>query len=168
MIGRGSNILFTDQGFRGLIVKNFTKSVRVEGNTIIADSGVLLGQIIRLSIDHNLVGLEPFYGLPGSMGGALYGNAGIPDTEIGRFVKSATIFNVSEGVREVPAQEISFGYRQTSLQQKHELILSVTLELESGEGQKSKELLKKIGDTRYLHKSQDGQILRIWELLKKQ
>lgn len=148
LIGRGTNILFTDKGFRGLIIKNLTKECRIDGDEITADSGVLLSQIIRMSVDHNLSGLEPLYGLPGSIGGAVCGNAGIPGTETGSFVKMVTLFNVSDGIREVPANNIEFRYRQTSLQKSGDLVMRVTLRLKKGAAQQSKEYMKKIDEIR--------------------
>ena len=148
IIGRGTNVLFTDKGFRGLIIKNLTNQMKVEGDQIIADSGVLLSQIIRLGVDNNLRGLEPLYGLPGTIGAAVWGNAGVPGTEVGSFVISATLFNPSDGVREAPASEIIFRYRFTSLQQSHDYVLRATLELKKGSGKESKELMKQIDSIR--------------------
>ena len=148
LIGRGTNILFTDKGFRGLIIKNLTKMVSFFGNEIGADSGALLAQIIRLAVDNNLSGLEPLYGLPGSIGAAVWGNAGIPETEIGMFVKSATLFNAADGIREVPGGEIAFDYRSTSLQKTKDVVLRVTLQLQKGSAHESKELMKKIDEIR--------------------
>lgn len=148
IIGRGTNILFTDKGFRGLIIKNLSNEYRVDGEEISANSGVLLGQIVRLSIDNDLSGLEPLYGLPGTVGGAVWGNAGIPDTEIGNFVKKVTIFNVSDGVREISVEEISFQYRKTSLQDAPDTIMHVVLRLSKGQKDISRERMKKIDEIR--------------------
>lgn len=153
IIGRGTNVLFTDKGFRGLIIKNITGEYTVDENEISADSGVLLSQIIRLSVEHNLSGLEPLYGLPGTIGGAVWGNAGIPATEIGSFVKMVTLFNAADGVRDLAGENITFTYRHTSLQDTKDVIMRVTLRLEKGDSEKetahhSKELMKKIDEIR--------------------
>lgn len=148
IIGRGTNILFTDKGFRGLIIKNLSNEYRVDGEEISANSGVLLSQIIRLCVDNDLSGLELLYGLPGTIGGAVWGNAGIPNTEIGNFVKKVVIFNVSDGVREIGAEEISFRYRKTSLQDAPDIIMHVVLRLQKGQKDASKERMKKIDEIR--------------------
>lgn len=148
IIGRGTNILFTDKGFRGLIIKNLSNEYRVDGEEISANSGVLLSQIIRLGVDNNLSGLEPLYGLPGTIGGAVLGNAGIPNIEIGNFVKKVVIFNASDGVREINADEISFRYRKTSLQDAPDIIMHVVLRLQKGQKDVSKERMKKIDEIR--------------------
>lgn len=147
-VGRGANVLFTDKGFRGLIIKNLTDEVSVKDTEITADSGVLLSQLIRLSIDSNLTGLEPLYGIPGTIGGAIYGNAGASGTEIGSFVKTLTIFNVSDGVKEINGSDIEFSYRFSSLQKTKELIMRATLKLQEGKTKKSKELMQKIDEIR--------------------
>lgn len=148
IIGRGTNVLFTDKGFRGLIIKNLSNEFRVDGEEISANSGVLLSQIIRLGIDNDLCGLEPLYGLPGTIGGAVWGNVGIPGTEMKQFVKKVVLFNASDGVREIPAQEISFQYRKTSLQNAPDIIMHVVLRLQKGLQKASKELMKKIDEIR--------------------
>lgn len=144
IIGRGTNVLFTDKGFRGLIIKNLTKEMRVEDTQIVADSGVLLSQIIRMCVDNNLRGLEHLYGLPGSIGGAVWGNAGVPGTEICSFVKKLILFNASDGVREIPGSEVFFDYRHTGLQESRDIVLRVVLELQKGQAHESKELMKQI------------------------
>jgi UDP-N-acetylmuramate dehydrogenase len=148
IIGRGSNVLFTDKGFRGLLIKNLSKSREIHGDEIAADSGVILAEIVRLSVENDLNGLELLFGVPGTFGGAIYGNAGVPGTEIGQFVKTVTVFNPADGVCEKCANEIAFGYRHTSLQENGEIILRATIKLKKGVKEKSKELIKKINEIR--------------------
>ncbi|MBI5413237.1 UDP-N-acetylmuramate dehydrogenase [Candidatus Peregrinibacteria bacterium] len=148
IVGRGSNILFTDKGFRGLVIKNATTECAINGQEISADSGIILAQIVRLSVDNDLTGLEPLYGLPGTLGGAIWGNAGVPGTEICSFVKDVTVFNVSDGVRELTPKDFNFTYRHTSFQDSKDLILRATLELKKGDSKKSKELMAQINDIR--------------------
>lgn len=147
VIGRGSNVLFTDKGFCGLVIKNLSNKCSIKGGKIIADSGVLLAQIVRLSVDNNLTGLEPLWGIPGTIGGAVYGNAGVPRNEIGDFVKSATVFNAGDGIRKLQKKELWFDYRSSSLMQKREIVLEVTLKLKKIK-KKSQSLLNKIIEIR--------------------
>ena len=148
IIGRGTNILFTDKGFRGLIIKNITNKYSLDDEEISADSGVILAQIIQLSVSNNLTGLEALYGLPGTIGAAVYGNAGIPGTEIGSFVGNLTVFNTSDGVREIAKDDVSFKYRWSSLQGSHDIILRVTLRLEKTDKKPSENLSKQINEIR--------------------
>lgn len=149
IIGRGTNVLFTDKGFRGLIIKNLSQRTEIHDNEITADSGTPLVQIIKLAADNNLSGLEPLWGIPGSVGGAVYGNAGVPGTEIGKFVKSVNVFNVSDGVRELNGEDILFKYRWSSLQENHEIVLRVTLAPNKAERQKPNGLLQQISKIRH-------------------
>lgn len=148
IIGRGTNILFTDKGFRGLIIKNITNKYEIAGEEIFADSGVILAQIIQLSVNNNLTGLEALYGLPGTIGAAVYGNAGIPGTEIGSFIKNLTVFNTSDGVREITKDDISFKYRWSSLQENRDIILRVTLRLKKADKMAPKNTAKQINEIR--------------------
>lgn len=149
IIGRGTNILFTDKGFRGLIIKNVTDEIEIRGDEILADSGALLIQVIRTAMDAGLTGLELLHGVPGTIGGAVYGNAGIPNLEIGNFVKYVVVFNACDGVREVLGENISFKYRSSSLSEKREIVMRVALKLQKGgETAKSKELISKMAEIR--------------------
>lgn len=148
IIGRGSNVLFTDNGFRGLIIKNLTNRVEVIGDEITADSGVLWAEIIKVATDNNLTGLEPLHGIPGTIGAAVYGNAGVPEVETGMLVKSITVFNVGDGVREIKKDNISFKYRWSSLQEHREIVMRVILSLKKGGTQKSQKLISKTNDVR--------------------
>lgn len=148
IIGRGTNILFTDKGFRGLIIKNVASECAINGQEILADGGIVLAQIVRLSVDNDLTGLEPLNGIPGTLSGAIWGNAGIPGTEICSFVKNVTVYNVSDGIRELGQGDFDFTYRHTSFQDSKDIILRATLTLKKGSGKKSKELMAQISEIR--------------------
>lgn len=142
VIGRGSNVLFTDKGFRGLIIKNLTNEIRIDGRVVATDSGVLLSQLIQSCIDNNLNGLEYLWSIPGTVGGAVWGNAGTKKAEIWPFIKKISVFNASDGIRELPAEEFRSGYRWSSLQETNDLILRIILQLKKG-SQKTAETVKK-------------------------
>lgn len=144
VIGRGTNMLFTDKGFRGLIIKNLSNQLSINGTRITADSGVLLAQVVRLSVENNLTGLEPLYGLPGSVGAAIWGNAGIPGTELSMFIHKITIFNAADGLREIGKSDIAFSYRKSSLQGSRDLVMRVEIDLPIGKKDESKEHMKQI------------------------
>ncbi|MFA6521010.1 MAG: UDP-N-acetylmuramate dehydrogenase [Candidatus Gracilibacteria bacterium] len=148
MVGRGTNVLFTDKGFRGLIIKNLANNYSIDGEKVVAESGVILAQLVRASVDANLTGLETFYGLPGSIGGAIYGNAGTPGNEIGKLVENITVFSIDDGIQEFKKDDLIFEYRHSSLQKSDKIILSVELRLQKGDKIKSKELLKQIEEIR--------------------
>ncbi len=122
VLGNGSNILFSDYGFPGLVIKNMAARVAfmTEKSQVIADSGVTLIKLIMESVSHDLSGLEFLYGVPGTVGGAVYGNAGAYGSAIGSYVKSLTLLKIDPKdnlpkVVQVDGAWMNFGYRQTKL-----------------------------------------------------
>ena len=152
LIGRGTNCLFTDKGVRGLVIKNLTSAITIDGNFIHADSGALWAQIVNEAVKHNLSGAEPLYGLPGTIGAAVWGNSGVPAVETGSLVRSVDVFNPINGIRTIDIrknpQAIKFSYRHTSLQNSSDIVVAVTLELKHGNAEESKKLMKEINEAR--------------------
>lgn len=148
IIGRGTNILFTDKGVRGMIIKNIANKYEIHGNEIIADSGVLMANLVKAACENSLSGLELWQGIPGSIGAAVWGNAGIPNTEIGNLLKELTIFEPTKGIQKLQRNDISFSYRYSSLQNTDSLIMRVTLALKEGEMDKSENLAQKTNKMR--------------------
>lgn len=125
ILGAGSNILFSDYGFPGLVIKNSTSNIAVmkEKSQIIADSGVMLSRLIMSAVANNLSGLEFIYGVPGTVGGAIYSNAGAFGWAIGDFVKNVTLL-VFDPKEEIPQSMqivqyegawLEFSYRESKL-----------------------------------------------------
>jgi len=75
ILSGGSNVLVSDKGFRGLVIKNQSSKINISGEKVEADSGVLVSRLVKSTLDKGLVGLEHFWGLPGTIGGAVHGNA---------------------------------------------------------------------------------------------
>lgn len=139
ILGGGSNIVFSDAGFPGLVIKNESSNIvfSCASSTVIADSGVALGKLINLAAGRDLGGLEFLFGIPATVGGALYGNAGAFNFQIGDFVKSVTLL-VPKGDRlalsRMTPEEMEFDYRKTSLKTGAEklfkpVVLTVCLQL---------------------------------------
>ncbi|MFZ1655227.1 MAG: UDP-N-acetylmuramate dehydrogenase [Candidatus Moraniibacteriota bacterium] len=128
----GSNLLFADHGFRGLVIRIANASARVSGHDIIADAGAPLLSIVRLAISHGLAGLERLAGIPGSLGGAIRGNAGAFGAEIRDSVLSVKVYDrQAKMLREFSMKQCDFGYRQSYFKTHPEIvILSATLRLE--------------------------------------
>ncbi len=149
VIGSGSNILISDFGFGGLIIINRSSNIAVlkESGQIIADSGVSLSRLIVEAANNNLSGLEPLYGIYGTVGGAIYGNAGAFKTEISQFVKNITLLMPSGKIVRYPAQYLEANYRMTKFKklkkEGHQtpIILSVKFQLSHN---KKEDILKKI------------------------
>lgn len=122
ILGGGSNIIFSDYGYPGLIIKNATSNIAImkEKSQVIADSGVLLGRLIMECVSHDLAGLEFLYGVPGTVGGALYGNAGSFGKAIGDYLKNITLLKIDlkDGIPKIVQFDASwmvFDYRKSKL-----------------------------------------------------
>lgn len=133
IIGAGSNILFDDKGFRGLIIKIETSDITISGDEITADAGTTISQLINTATKHNLSGLEPWLGLPGTVGAAVRGNAGCNGLETKDILKKATIFDTATGhIAEIAPPDLHLAYRDSRLKTApNEIVLSATFKLDS-------------------------------------
>ena len=134
LIGGGTNILFSDKGFRGLIIKNESAKIVAKDNQITADSGVLISNLIRFSFDNHLTGLEKWWGLPGTVGGAVRGNAGCNGLETKDILVKAKVLDPETNeIKEVKNDYFNFDYRASKLKESNEILLSATFKLEKTE-----------------------------------
>lgn len=132
VLGRGSNVLVADEGYRGCVVclRGSFCDVSVEGSLACAGAGMMLSRLVSTSISCELGGLEPFAGIPGSVGGAIAMNAGTRREWIGSLVRDLVVLRPGEGLRRLSGSEVSWGYRSTSLA-VDDVVLEATLSLES-------------------------------------
>lgn len=130
LLGGGSNVLFMDEGFRGLVIRLTADQVMVEGSLLRADAGAKWPAILRAMRETGLSGLEPFDGLPGTLGGAVAGNAGCFGIEIKDMFDSATLYDrAAQTVRTVTATDLEFRYRHSRIKSTQDVVLSVVLRL---------------------------------------
>ena len=129
-IGSGSNLLVNDKKINAIIITpaKALKSLSITKNTINAESGVMLGRMVKEAIKHNLTGLESLVGVPGTLGGALMMNAGAWGSEISNYLLSIDIINSKGKIKRLYPKDIEFKYRYSSLK-SNEFILSATFEL---------------------------------------
>jgi UDP-N-acetylmuramate dehydrogenase len=131
LLGGGSNVLVRDEGVPGVVVQLGAPAfgeIRVQRQTVTAGGGAKLGHVISSSIREGLAGLETLVGIPGTVGGALHGNAGGHGGDIGQWTTRATVMTRDGEILQRPRSELSFGYRESSLDEL--VILSVELQLE--------------------------------------
>ncbi len=140
ILGGGYNVIPSDLGFPGLVIKNECSNIAFspDFSTVIADSGVNLGRLINQAAGHDLGGLEFLFGVPSTVGGAVYGNAGAYGHAIGDFVRSVTLLMPKDGtvviVKHTP-DWMKFSYRSSALKSEYKkekykpVILTVTLQL---------------------------------------
>lgn len=137
LVGNGSNLLVRDKGIRGLVIKlgSMLRDIKVSGNVLTFGSGVSLAQASKKAAELGLSGMEFAVGIPGSIGGAVYMNAGAYDGEMSKVVKSVRVMDAAGEVSELSAGELDFGYRHSALQGSGKIVTSVTVELAAGDKQ---------------------------------
>lgn len=129
-LGNGSNVLVNDKGIRGLVVSmKGLEEIVVKNTTITAGAGVLLGKIANVAADNELTGLEFAAGIPGTVGGAVYMNAGAYDGQIGDIIKSVRVLQENGKIVTVTLDNLKFGYRHSILQDKKEIVVSASFDL---------------------------------------
>jgi UDP-N-acetylmuramate dehydrogenase len=134
VIGGGYNIFFDDRGYRGLIIKNEMSSIQLLDDTQVEVlSGTSLEELIQFCLDHALAGIEFLAGIPGTVGGAIYGNAGAFGQEIGAWVQGVRLLRTSGEIEDVDREHLRFHYRWSSLKKSKDIILRVKLKLKPGE-----------------------------------
>lgn len=138
VIGAGCNLLFDDEGFRGLIIRNAAKGLglRKDRTEVEALSGTPLEELVDFCLENSLGGFEFLAGIPGTVGGAVYGNAGALERCIGDFLKDALLLNEKGKEVKVKKDYFAFHYRYSFLKQKHDLLLKAVFIL--GQGNKDR------------------------------
>lgn len=138
VMGGGTNLLIADEGFKGLVLKPTAMQLGVDGQTMTVGAGMMVGDMLKYTIEHSLSGLEWAGGLPGTVGGAIRGNAGAFRGEIKDRIVSVESFDVEtlETIRRGNA-ECKFGYRSSIFKEKNgrEIILRATLNMDKGDAQ---------------------------------
>lgn len=152
LIGNGSNILISDEGFDGLVIKNSTSDIKIlPGNLIKLDSGVLLTNAIFYLLQKGLTGLESFVGIPASIGGATFMNIHGQGKFWADYLVSATLFTPSNQIKTVSKQYFKFGYDSSVIMQTKEIVLTNTLKLKKGSKEKSLKLIKELQQKKAHH-----------------
>jgi UDP-N-acetylmuramate dehydrogenase len=133
-IGQGTNILFSDKGRAGMTaVINFDKLVTVAKNAVVAEAGATLEQVMDVCIENGLNGFEFASGIPGTIGGAVFGNAGAYGNSIGELITRARILTPEGKIQHVGRDFFKFAYRHSFLKEYPAMLLQVELQLEKGD-----------------------------------
>lgn len=146
ILGNGTNVLVSDSGFRGLVIKNNCRNFEIKDNLIVSEGGVLLSSVILEAVKNNLGGnLWILVNIPGTIGGAIYGNAGSHFEgkliSIGDFLNKAKLLTKKGEVKEVGKDYFQFDYRESILKKTKEIVLETILK---GRKESSEEILKLI------------------------
>ncbi len=149
-MGNGSDLLVSDQGYEGFILKavDGLSTLEHEGNVIRAGSGVLLSRLSSFAMDKGLAGLEFAHGIPGSVGGAVTMNAGAYDGDMKAVVRSVRCLTPEGEETVVSGDDLDFAYRHSAFQDERRFILGAELELKAGDSGDIKTLMDDLGNRR--------------------
>ncbi len=134
ILGKGSNVLAGDKGYRGVIITlgGELADIEVTNEKMIIGAGVSLADAARCAMKNSLTGLEFAGGIPGSVGGALYMNAGAYGGEMSQVVESVTVLDSDGNIVTIDGKNMEFGYRHSILKEKEMTALSCVLVLQKG------------------------------------
>lgn len=136
IMGNGSNLLVSDEGYRGVILKfgeNFSEITFREGGVVTAQSGVLLSRLANEIARNSLTGFEFAAGIPGTLGGAVTMNAGAYDGEMKQSLVSARVMDREGNILELSNEELKLGYRTSILQKEAYIVLEATMSFALGD-----------------------------------
>ena len=134
MLGGGSNVLVSDAGVRGLVIRARGGEVRrTDEHRVRADAAVTINGLVRWTINHGCAGLEAWAGTPGTVGGAVYGNAHFAGRLIGDLITRTRLATRTGATVDVERSEMAFGYDQSRLQKTAEILLWAEFEVSAGD-----------------------------------
>ena len=147
VIGNGSNLLVSDEGIDGVVIslgKN-SDGITISGDTMVVEAGAMLSTVANAAADAGLTGLEFASGIPGSIGGAVYMNAGAYGGEIKDVIESVLVLTENLEKKVMTAEDLHMSYRHSSLMEEGGYVLSAVLKLSKGD---KEEIKAKIADIR--------------------
>ncbi|MBZ4646610.1 MAG: UDP-N-acetylmuramate dehydrogenase [Petroclostridium sp.] len=150
LMGNGSNLLVTDKGIRGVVIKtvNFLNKIEVYENYIECEAGVLLSKLAHAALQNGLTGLEFASGIPGTLGGAVVMNAGAYDGEMKDVVIETKYIDEDGKFCTVAGEQHKFGYRTSIFQGTNKIVVSSRLKLEYGDKKSIKEKMDDLNKRR--------------------
>ena len=134
LIGGGSNLLVADEGVRGLVIRIHGGNVVMRGaHTLRADAGVTINGLVRWTINRGVAGLQAWAGTPGTVGGAVYGNAHFQGRLIAELIERVTLVSRGADLLDVPAEKMDFGYDYSRLHRTGEVVVSADFRVDAGD-----------------------------------
>lgn len=134
VVGNCSNLIFPDSGFDGtVIITSYVRGITLDGNKIVAACGETLNSLARFACDNAFTGLEFCYGIPGTVGGAVFMNAGAYNGEISQRLIKCELLDENGDIFTADTSFMKFGYRKSVLENKNFILLSATFECETGD-----------------------------------
>lgn len=150
IIGNGSNLLVSDNGYRGAVIQIYKSmnQIRVTGNRIEAQAGALLSGIAARALENSLAGFEFAAGIPGTLGGACVMNAGAYGGEMKDVLKQVTVLSQEGRMFTIPVQELELGYRTSIIAKNGYIVLEAVIELRNGDAREIKTLMEELKEKR--------------------
>ena len=150
VIGNGSNLLVSDQGYRGVIIQLYKEmsQVEVEGNVIRAQAGASLARIAGAALEAGLTGFEFAAGIPGTLGGACVMNAGAYGGEMKDILQKVTVLTPDGTVQTLSVEELELSYRHSIIPEKGYLVISAVLKLQPGNADEIQSIMDDLKEKR--------------------
>lgn len=150
IIGNGSNLLVSDEGYRGLILqlyRNFSE-ISVEGDEITVQAGAMLSVIAKRALAAELTGFEFAAGIPGTIGGAAVMNAGAYGGEMKDVMTEVTVLTAENEIAVIPAEELELSYRHSIIPEKGWIVLGAKLKLQKGDPEAIRQRMEELKEQR--------------------
>lgn len=150
IVGNGSNLLVSDDGYRGVIVQIYKNlsAIQTDGETITAEAGAMLSVIAKRAQAVSLTGFEFASGIPGTIGGAVVMNAGAYGGELRDVLQEATVLTKEGEIRTVSAEELKLGYRYSVIPEREWIVLAAKLRLKSGDPEMIRKRMEELKEQR--------------------
>lgn len=144
ILGGGSNILVSDKGFKGLVIETKNRKIEIEDNKLYAEAGVKLFELVKLSLNKKLSGLEWAAGIPGTVGGAIYGNSGAFGKSIGDIIENVEVLDHKTlKIKKLKNNACNFRYKKSIFSKnKNLIILSTKIQLKRDTNREIKRKVK--------------------------
>ena len=151
VIGNGSNLLVPDEGYNGVIIKLKSEfsTIQVEGEYLIVNSGAKLSEVYTVAYENSLTGFEFASGIPGTIGGAIYMNAGAYGGEMKDIVESVEVLDLDNfELKELKNEKLEFSYRKSIIQRKNYIVTTIKLKLQKGNKEEINAVYEDLRDRR--------------------
>lgn len=132
VLGSGSNLLVTDKPLELLVIKNAATGIKQDGDQLIVEAGTVLQELVDYTLENGLAGMQRMTGIPGTVGGAIYGNAGAYGQTIAEFLTEVQVFT-GQNTLTLSKEDCQFEYRDSGFKKNKFIILSATFKLPSGD-----------------------------------
>lgn len=150
VMGNGSNLLVSDRGFRGVVLRisQGMNEIRVNGRYLTAQAGATMAQVARAAMEHGLTGMEFASGIPGTVGGGVVMNAGAYGGEMSQVVRNVEVLGRDGEFWNLDNETMEFGYRRSSIRGHEYIVTEVEFELQEGDSARIREVMEDLNARR--------------------